>query len=326
MNPIRKAIVFGGAGFIGSHLIRQLHEGGEYDEIFCVDIATPRFKTDGASYVNFNVLEPIPADLCGTGPADIFNLAAVHTTPGHEDWEYYWTNIHGASHVCRFASAVGCQSLVFTSSISVYGPSEEQKDETSKLEPTSAYGRSKLLAEGVHKLWQSEQPTTRRVTIVRPAVIYGHTERGNFTRLAGLLSRGRFVYPGRKDTIKSCGYVKDLIRSMLFMRSHNDGVATYNFCRPERYTSEQICAAFGKVAGYAAPRIVAPMWLIELAALPFEIVSALGFKNDINRERVRKLFNSTNIYPKRLLDEGFDFRYDIVGSLADWKTTSADFN
>lgn len=48
---------------------------------------------------------------------------------------------------------------------------------------------------------------------------------------------------------------------------------------------------------------VAPMWLMELAALPFEIVSALGFKNDINRARVRKLFDSTSICPKRLLFE-----------------------
>jgi nucleoside-diphosphate-sugar epimerase len=326
MNPTRKAIVFGGAGFIGSHLIRQLHEGGAYDQIFCVDIAEPRFKTDRTSYVNFSVLEPIPFDLCGTGPADVFNLAAVHTTPGHEDWEYYWTNIAGASHVCRFASAIGCESLVFTSSISVYGACEQQKDETSKLEPTSAYGRSKLLAEGIHKLWQSEQLERRRLTIVRPAVIYGHTERGNFTRLAGLLSRGRFIYPGRKDTIKSCGYVKDLVRSVLFMRSRNTGVDTYNFCRPERYTSEQICKAFAKVAGYAEPRFVAPMWLMEFAALPFEIATVLGFKNDINRARIGKLFNSTNIYPKRLLDEGFDFRYDIVASLADWKSASSDFN
>ncbi|RTM05631.1 MAG: NAD(P)-dependent oxidoreductase [Bradyrhizobiaceae bacterium] len=323
MNLPRKAIVFGGAGFIGSHLIGQLR--GDYDEIFCVDITAPRFKTDGTFYVDWDVTKPIPSDLCGPGSADIFNLAAVHTTPGHEDWEYYWTNISGASHVCQFAGAIGCKSLVFTSSISVYGPSEQQKDETSKLEPTSAYGRSKLLAEGIHKLWQSEQPE-RRLTIVRPAVIFGYTERGNFTRLAGLLRRGRFVYPGRKDTIKSCGYVKELIQSMLYMRSRNAGVETYNFCRPERYTSEEICASFNKVAGYDKPNFVMPMWLMEFAAVPFEVLSAVGFKNDINRERVRKLFNSTNVYPRRLLDAGFEFRYDIVSALADWKAASANFD
>jgi len=211
-------------------------------------------------------------------------------------------------------------------SISVYGPTEDLKDECSKLEPTSAYGRSKLMAEGIHKLWQSEQPDQRQLTIVRPAVIYGLTERGNFTRLAGLLRKGRFVYPGRKDTIKSCGYVKDLIRSMLFMKSKKTGVEVYNFCRPERYTSEQICDAFSKVAGYREPRIVAPMWLITLAALPFELLSAVGFKNDINRARVQKLFNSTNISPKRLSEAGFEFRYDIVASLSDWKSASSDFN
>ncbi len=62
------------------------------------------------------MLDDIPA--C----AEVYNLAAVHTTPGHEDWEYFWTNVWGAIHICEFATRVDARMVFFTSSISTYGP------------------------------------------------------------------------------------------------------------------------------------------------------------------------------------------------------------
>jgi nucleoside-diphosphate-sugar epimerase len=318
----RKALVFGGAGFIGCHLLRCLVASGRYDGLYCVDIVEPRFTDPGIHYVNFDVRKPIPAQLCGEGPFDIFNFAAVHTTPGHEDWEYYWTNVHGATNVCKFASDVGADYLLFTSTMMVYGPTEAPKDEDAVLEPVNAYGRSKILAEDIHRLWQSERPDSRRLTIVRPGVIYGLAERGNFTRLSQALKGRRFVYPGRTDAVKACGYVDDLVSSMIQMEERNEGLFLYNFCHPERYTSADICAAFSTVAGYPTPRFVAPFWLLGLLAFGFEMLSTLGVKTDINRARVRKLYQSTNMIPRRLQEIGFSCRYDLPAGLSAWKASS----
>lgn len=60
-------------------------------------------------------------------------------------------------------------------------------------------GWSKWLAEGIHRAWRDEDPT-RRLVIVRPGAIFGPGEGGNFTRMARLLERGLFVFPGRTDT------------------------------------------------------------------------------------------------------------------------------
>lgn len=318
----RKAVVFGGAGFIGSHFLARLAEMRQYDELYSVDIGTPRFVVEGVRYEEFDIREPIPAELCGDGPFDIFNFAAVHTTPGHEDWEYYWTNLNGATNICRYANDVGADRLLFTSTMMVYGPSESPKDEDATLEPVNAYGRSKILAEGVHRLWQSERADSRRLTIVRPGVIYGLEERGNFTRLSQMLKRRRFVYPGRTDTIKACGYVEDLVSSMLFAQQRNEGIFVYNFCHPERYTSADICNAFSQVGGYPEPRFVVPYWLLGLAAFGFELLSAFGLRNDINRARVRKLYQSTNMVPKRLPAAGFNYHYDLHAGLLEWKSAS----
>jgi GlcNAc-P-P-Und epimerase len=178
------------------------------------------------------------------------------------------------------------------------------------------------LAEGIHRLWRSEHPDKRRLTIVRPGVIYGLAERGNFTRLARALRQRRFVYPGRTDTIKACGYIDDLVSSMIQASEHNQGVFLYNFCHPQRYTSKDICSAFSKVAGYPEPKLLLPIWGLNLIAFGFEVLAALGFKTDINRARVRKLYQSTNMVPNRLPSVGFRYQYDLAAGLAAWKESS----
>jgi nucleoside-diphosphate-sugar epimerase len=318
----KKAVVFGGAGFIGSHLLRRLANDGRYNRLFSVDIAQPRFTVEGVDYKTFDIRLPIPTDLCGGANFDIYNFAAVHTTPGHEDFEYYWANVNGATNVCRYATDVGADRIVFTSTMMVYGPTEKPKGEDDLLQPVNAYGRSKILAEGIHKLWQSERPATRRLTIVRPGVIYGLAEHGNFTRLSRALKGRRFVYPARTDTIKACGYVDDLVSSMIEMEKQNKGVFLYNFCHPERYTTADICAAFSKVAGYPSPRLIIPFWLLGLAAFGFEVLSALGLKTDINRARVRKLYESTNMVPRRLKEVGFNWQHNLPAGLSAWKQAS----
>jgi nucleoside-diphosphate-sugar epimerase len=319
----RAALVLGGAGFIGSHLLSHLASSGKYEKLVSGDISSPRFVVPGVEYVEVDARRSIPDGIC-PGVMDIFNLAAVHTTPGHEDWEYYWTNVLGATHVSDFARRSGARNVIFTSSISVYGEGEEIKDEDSPLVPTRAYGCSKLCAEKIHRFWQAELPESRRLVIVRPGVIYGYMERGNFTRLADLLLKRRFIFPGRSDTIKACGYVTDLVRSMTFMLDRPDRVITYNYCHVERYTTAQICEAFSRVAGYRRPKLTLPLTPMLVGGWVFEIMAKMGLKTSINRSRVLKLVRSDIIVPKRLSEAGFVNSYDLVAGLADWQKASSN--
>lgn len=318
-----RAVVFGGAGFIGSHLLKALSASGRYDRLVSVDIRPPRFATAGVHYLTGDVRERISADLC-PGVTEIYNLAAVHTTPGHEDWEYYYTNCMGATHVCDYARANGVRSIVFTSSIAVYGPTEAEKNEQSPLEPESAYGKSKQCAEEIHRQWQADGPPDagRELVIVRPAVIYGYKEGGNFTRLAGLLKRGRFFFPGRTDTIKACGYVEDLVRSIMFAKARHEPLITYNFASPRKHSSKEICDAFSRVAGYAPANRVIPLGGMLAVGAGFEVLNVVGLKTSINRARIMKLNKSTNITPKWLMDHGFDYAFDLDGSLKSWQGQS----
>jgi nucleoside-diphosphate-sugar epimerase len=312
----RTAIIFGGAGFIGTHLLRSLITTGRFEKVFSADLHLPADRVAGVEYMTCDVREPIElkGDFKGS---EVYNLAAVHTTPGHDDWEYFWTNVSGAAHVCAFAEQVGCKTLVFTSSISTYGSCEDLRDESGPMSPDNAYGRSKLQAEKIHRLWQRGD-SSRQLVVVRPAVVFGAGENGNFTRLADLLRRDRFSYPGRRDTVKACGYVGELIRTIEFALTLNQPELTYNFAYPQRYTTQDICAAFNEVAGYKLPRFTIPLWLMLCGGFVFEILARFGLKTSINRTRVLKLVNSTNIVPSTLVSLGYCFETDLREGLSRW--------
>ena len=57
----------------------------------------------------------------------IIDLAAIHKEPGHNEIEYFQTNVNGSKNICEFAKNVNCKNIIFTSSISVYGPGDHEK-------------------------------------------------------------------------------------------------------------------------------------------------------------------------------------------------------
>lgn len=315
----RTDVVFGGAGFIGSHLCAFLRDENPNARIVVADVGEAARPVSGVDYRTVDVRAPIPDGLAEpTGRVVIYNLAAVHRTPGHPTHEYYETNVRGAINISDFARRIGCGELVFTSSIAVYGPDEARKTEESRPAPTSAYGWSKWLAEQVHQSWRNEAPG-RRLTIVRPAVIFGPGERGNFTRLGGALRRGTFFFAGRRDTIKGCGYVGELARAINFVHSNNDGEAIFNFCYDHDYSIEEICDTFVRVGGVKKPWGTVPLSLMMMGGFSFEILNTIGLRNSINRDRIRKLVDSTNIDPALLRRMQYVYETDLEEGLRRWQ-------
>lgn len=315
VKPPHACVVFGGAGFIGTHLLARLAAQG-VDDLVSIDIVEPRAPVGGVRYIQGDVRKPLPADLTANSP-EIYDFAAVHRTPGHPDHQYYETNVLGALNISDYARRVDATTIHFTSSIAVYGPDEEHKSELSAPRPLTPYGWSKRIAEETYRNWQAAH-AARKLTIVRPAVVFGKGENGNFSRLAAALRRRMFAYPGRRDTVKACGYVEELLRSLEFARGLNQPYTLYNFCYPERYTIQQICEAFREIGDLPSPLGVVPLPLMNIAALPFEALNAFGLSNPVNRKRIRKLVRSTNIEPRFLVESGYVYQTNLHSGLRNW--------
>ena len=311
-----------------THLIHLLKNEvvTDKDKIYVLDIVMPGEegvvpgiveKNDGVEYIRLDVRNPIDFDFDPTKDDIIFNLAAVHRTPGHEDYEYFETNIKGAENVVEFAERYGIKKILFTSSIAPYGAAEELKEETTLPTPNTPYGISKLVAEKIHEKWQAVD-SKRELTIVRPGVVYGKGEHGNFTRLYWGIRKRYFFYTGRRDTIKACIYVKELVRFIKYRMIDNSypGVDVFNCTFEPAYRIDEICETIMKATDIKRHIMLIPSCLLMTAA---RILGPIGGKKiGIHPARVKKLMISTNICGKKLAACGYKFYYTFEESIKDW--------
>ena len=98
--------IFGGSGFIGTHLIALIDNIYPGTKIYNLDIVKNNHEGK-STYINCDVRSEINIDISVTSEDVIFNFAAVHRTPGHPDQAYFETNIRGAENVCAFAEKFG---------------------------------------------------------------------------------------------------------------------------------------------------------------------------------------------------------------------------
>jgi UDP-glucose 4-epimerase len=156
-----RALVTGGAGFIGSHLVDALV--GRGDEVLVLDdLSTGRRENlagaleRGASLEEVDVGEADAVQSAVTGfvPETVFHLAALVNirTAGDDADILSRVNVVGTGNVLDAATDAGAGRFVLASTAGVYadGASDPEQlpfAEGTAVSPPSAYGRSKLAAE-----------------------------------------------------------------------------------------------------------------------------------------------------------------------------------
>ncbi len=226
-----KALVTGGAGFIGSNLVDALVARG--DEVTIVDnLSTGRLVNldgalaNGAELVELDIRDGAAlAELTAARrPERIFHLAAqIDVRKSLEDPAFdAAVNVGGTANVLEAARAGGGARVVFVSTGgAIYGEGEGKPlplDESAPVAPMSAYGQSKFAAEGYLGLYQR---------------LYG---------VSGIALRLGNVYGPRQDPLGEagviaifCGKLKSGERPTIF----GDGTQTRDYI----YVGDVVAAA-----------------------------------------------------------------------------------
>ncbi len=155
-----KALVTGGAGFIGHHLVLALLERG--DEVAIIDNFATGLRSRLASLseritlVEGDIRNAAALDRSMQGCEVVFHEAALASVARsvREPRLTNDVNTTGTIEVMLAASRAGVRRVIFAGSSSVYGDSPEMpSQETQRLNPRSPYATSKLAAEFyVHSL------------------------------------------------------------------------------------------------------------------------------------------------------------------------------
>jgi nucleoside-diphosphate-sugar epimerase len=332
---MKSAVIFGGTGFIGVFFSQFLLAHGHAEKVYLID--TQPIELKFSQFRKMQVTQDVRID-CLVGdvrkPLDwlnisepvtlVANFAAIHREPGHEDYEYFETNLLGGENVCKFAERVGCQNIIFTSSISPYGVSESIKDESTLPIPVTAYGSSKLVAEKIHQIWQAKDMNNRRVVIVRPGVVFGPGEGGNVSRLIKAVIHRYFFFMGNESTRKAGVYVKELCNAMWWVLQHQnkngETVSLFNMSMNPGPSIGEYVKAVCKTQGIKRYVPTVPYKALMAVAYVIDaLAKPLGIKHPFSPVRIRKLVRSNNIIPTYLVEHGYQFQYSLDSAFADWK-------
>ena len=92
----------------------------------------------------------------------------------------------------------------------------------------------------------------------------------------------------------------------------------YNFADQSVATLQEICETFHKRGGTKRPAGLVPLPIVVAGAACFELLNACGLRNPINRKRIHKLIYSTNVPPRRLIEDGSNCKYDLGSAIEEW--------
>jgi nucleoside-diphosphate-sugar epimerase len=227
--PFKRALVTGGAGFIGSHIIEELLGMGL--EVVSVDNyvagkpenlaafkSNPRFLEIDCDITDYNALKP-----CFEGVDVVFHEAASKKTiclrDPRRDLEI---NAKGAFNILELARDYNVKKVVHASTGSVYGEAQYYPtDEKHPLNPTSYYGVSKLAGERYALAFCHLYGLD--VTVIRYFHVYG--PRQEYSDVGGVVSIfARRALKGEPITINGDGTqqrsftnVKDVVRANIFL-------------------------------------------------------------------------------------------------------------
>ena len=214
-------LVTGGAGYIGSKVVRNLldqnHKVTVIDKMIFGDVGI-KDLVNRISYlevIDIRDLNPSHASLFETQDA-VIHLAAIANDPmGKLHPEVTdQVNVYGTSNVFTLAKMCGVKKFIYASSASVYGFNEDVVTEESPLNPQSLYAQSKIDAENeLHRL-NSDNKT--ELLILRQGTVSGLSLRMRYDLIINAMVRTvmrhqRVVIYGDDNTSRPIVSIDDLV-------------------------------------------------------------------------------------------------------------------
>jgi nucleoside-diphosphate-sugar epimerase len=294
-------LITGGSGFIGTRLIDELLKANHKITIYDKHISKkyPDLTTKGDVRDVESLIEACKGiDL-------IYNLAAEHADNVTPLSLYKDVNVGGAQNVIEAAKANNIKKIIFTSSVAIYPLDAGESHEEMEPAPFNEYGRTKLAAEKLFLAWQAEDKENS-LFMIRPAAVFGETNRGNIYNLLKQIHSGKFLNIGKGNNRKSIGYVGNIAAFLATLADKTTTVDIYNYADKPDMTSREMADYIQKELGRDKKIATVPYIVGLMGGYAFDILSKItGKKYPISSIRIKKFTADTSIDTTKLENSGF---------------------
>jgi UDP-glucose 4-epimerase len=265
-----RALVTGGAGFIGSHIAHRLVETGHevvvLDNFFTGSRTNLATIADRVQVVEGDVRHLATVEACAAGCDVIFHEAAIVSVPFSVErpQESHDVNIQGTLNVLQAARNAKTRRVVYASSAAIYGEEPTlPKTEAMRPEPMSPYGIEKIAGEYYLATWSRlfavETVALRYFNVFGPRQDPRSPYSGVISIFVDRVLGGRpITFFGDGSQCRDFVYVDNVVDANI-LAATRDGVSgrAYNVACGKRTTLVELALLIERAAGRRVERSLA---------------------------------------------------------------------
>ena len=320
-NPIeewrgRRCLVTGATGFIGRRLVDQLRAEGA----FVRGLARSPAPSAAHELMLGDVADLPPNSPLLDGIDVAFHLAAkTHDMAEADDAEaeYQRVNVQGTAQLLALAVHSKCARFVFVSSVKAVDEGNERPAvESDTPRPLTAYGRSKMQAEGL--VFETAATHGFEAVCLRFPLVYGPDQRGNLQRMIEAIDRGRFPPPPRNANRRSMLHVQNAVDALMCAGRHRSAPGhVYFVTDAAAYSTRDIYDAIRAALGRPPIQWSVPAWAFRAMAAGGDVARRIVRRRvGFDSSAYQKLLGSASYRIDRIQRElGFWPSHDLTSSL-----------
>ncbi|MBZ0293478.1 MAG: NAD(P)-dependent oxidoreductase [Anaerolineae bacterium] len=279
MTEKKRILVTGGTGFTGSHLVKRLIADGH--DVVVVDNQEGYFyqeiKDLGAEITIGSVTDRDLMFKLAEGCDLIQHLAAAFRKINLPKEVYWNVNVEGTRYLLEAAQHHNVERFVYCSTCGVHGNVDNPPaNEQAPITPADYYQYTKYEGE---KVAQEFIKQGLKVSIVRPAAIYGPGDPERWVMLFKNSASGRFPMFGDGKATYHPLYIDNLVDALVLAGEKEEAIGqTYLIGDAKYYELNDLVKATGKTMGIDVQIMHLPFWpiravsvVVEAACKPFKI-------------------------------------------------------
>lgn len=208
---IKRVIITGGSGFIGTNLVEHYLSLGW--QVRNLDFRPPRNPSHKSYWCDVDILQldALAAAVQEFQPSVLLHFAARTDLDEKHDLNGYAANIQGVQNIIEAVKATpSIERLIFTSSQLVCRIGYQPKDENDYC-PSTLYGESKVQGEKIVRAAGDFGPAW---TLVRPTSLWGPWFDVPYKNFFQTIQKGLYIHPGGVQTHKQWGFVLNSVHQV----------------------------------------------------------------------------------------------------------------